>query len=292
MFVLCFSLALVNGTFHFQYPCFFSFSFFFASKTVFSFVFNFPLSLETAFPFKSVAVSVKIRCSPEKYRRLLWGWPSDSVANREGSESLLFTSWFFCSLTSTATTLNSSNFLLLFFSSLTNKSNGNSGIEWFLEKKWVSKNLGQISKSRKRFWWASKSLFFGWSCFLGVSIFLKSRSPILKPGSRSLAKSRIYHSIPLVTVLISKAGHVWVSWPCEEKIGKLGVGNVLVLLNRHGYDRQEATNQWKPKPLLNKPKQELQRNLWTKVSTNITNTTAHEKLMSDNGKRRIFLKWQ
>ena len=107
-----------------------------------------------------------------------------------------------------------------------------------------------------------------------------------------VSQSRIYHSIPLVTVLISKAGHVWVSWPCEEKIGKLGAGNVLVLLNRHGYDRQEATNQWKPKPLLNKPKQELQRNLWTKVSTNITNTTAHEKLMSDNGKRRIFLKWQ
>ena len=159
-------------------------------------------------------------------------------------------------------------------------------------KKWVSKNLGQISKSRKRFWWASKSLFFGWSCFLGVSIFLKSRSRILKPGPRSLAKSRIYHSIPLVTVLIAKAGHVWVSWQCEEKIGKLGVGNVLVLLNRHGCDRQEATNQRKPKALLNKPKQELQRNLWTKVSTNITNTTTYEILISDNGKRRIFLKWQ
>ena len=41
--------------------------------------------------------------------------------------------------------------------------------------------------------------------------------------------------------------------------GKLGVGNVLVLLNLNGYDRQEATNQWKTKALVNKPKQELQR---------------------------------
>ena len=65
------------------------------------------------------------------------------------------------------------------------------------------------------------------------------------------------------------------------------MGNVLVLLNLHGCDRQEATNQWKPKALLNKPKQELQRNLWTKV-----NTTTYEILISDNDKRRIFLKWQ
>ena len=70
------------------------------------------------------------------------------------------------------------------------------------------------------------------------------------------------------------------------------MGNVLVLLNLHGCDLQEGTNQWKPKALLNKPKQELQRNLWTKVSTNITNTTTYEILISDNGKRRIFLKWQ
>ena len=91
-FRLCFSSALVNGTFHFQYPSQFSF---FAPKTVFNFVFNFPLSLETDFPFKSVAVSVQIRCLPEKYRRLLWGCPSNSLANREGSESLLFTTWFF-----------------------------------------------------------------------------------------------------------------------------------------------------------------------------------------------------
>ena len=40
--------------------------------------------------------------------------------------------------------------------------------------------------------------------------------------------------------------------------GELGVGNVLVLLNLHGCDRQEATDQGKSKMLVNKPKQELQ----------------------------------
>ena len=65
------------------------------------------------------------------------------------------------------------------------------------------------------------------------------------------------------------------------------MGNVLVLLHLHLCDRQEATNQWKTKKLVNKPKQELQRDLWTNVSTNITNTTTCEKLRSDNGKQRI-----
>ena len=65
------------------------------------------------------------------------------------------------------------------------------------------------------------------------------------------------------------------------------MGNVLVLLHLHRCDRQEATNQWKTKKLVNKPKQELQRDLWTNVSTNITNTTTCEKLRSDNGKQRI-----
>ena len=37
------------------------------------------------------------------------------------------------------------------------------------------------------------------------------------------------------------------------------MGNVLVLLKLHGCDRQEATNQSKTKSLVNKPKQELQR---------------------------------
>ena len=40
--------------------------------------------------------------------------------------------------------------------------------------------------------------------------------------------------------------------------GELGVGNVLVLLNLHGCDRQEARDQGKSKMLVNKPKQELQ----------------------------------
>ena len=65
------------------------------------------------------------------------------------------------------------------------------------------------------------------------------------------------------------------------------MGNVLVLVHLHRCDWQEATNQWKTKTLVNKPKQELQRDLWTNVSSNITNTTAYEKLTSDNGKQRI-----
>ena len=36
------------------------------------------------------------------------------------------------------------------------------------------------------------------------------------------------------------------------------MGNVLVLLNLHGCDRQEATDQGKSKMLVNKPKEELQ----------------------------------
>ena len=59
----------------------------------------------------------------------------------------------------------------------------------------------------------------------------------------------------------------------------------------------EATNQWITKTLVNKPRQELQGDLWTKVSSNINrlctvppplinNTTTYEKLTSDNGKRR------
>ena len=31
--------------------------------------------------------------------------------------------------------------------------------------------------------------------------------------------------------------------------------------------------------------------MYHKVSSNITNTTTYQKLTSDNGKRRIFLKW-
>ena len=72
----------------------------------------------------------------------------------------------------------------------------------------------------------------------------------------------------------------------KNKVKELGVGNVLVQLNVHGYDRQEATNQWKTKP---EPKQELQRDLWTKVNCNIANTTNCEKLASGSGKRKLFL---
>ena len=68
------------------------------------------------------------------------------------------------------------------------------------------------------------------------------------------------------------------------------MGNVLVSLNLHGCDLQEATNRWIIKTLVNKPKQELQRDYeWTKVSSDMKNTTTYEKLTSDNGKRTIFL---
>ena len=68
------------------------------------------------------------------------------------------------------------------------------------------------------------------------------------------------------------------------------MGNVLVLLNIHGCDLQEATKQWITKTLVNNPKQELQRDYeWTKVSSDMKNTTTYEKLTSDNGKRTIFL---
>ena len=77
----------------------------------------------------------------------------------------------------------------------------------------------------------------------------------------------------------------------KNKVKELGVGSVLVQLNVHGYDRQEATDQWKAKMLVKKPKQELQLDLWTKV-TNTTTYSLYEKLTSDNDKRRIFLKWQ
>ena len=66
------------------------------------------------------------------------------------------------------------------------------------------------------------------------------------------------------------------------------MGNVLVLLNLHDCDLQEASNQWASKTLVNKPKQELQRDYeWTKVSSDMKNTTTYEP--SDNGKRTIFL---
>ena len=35
----------------------------------------------------------------------------------------------------------------------------------------------------------------------------------------------------------------------EKKQGKLGVGNVLVLLNLHGCYQQEGINQWKTKTM-------------------------------------------
>ena len=47
----------------------------------------------------------------------------------------------------------------------------------------------------------------------------------------------------------------------KKKQGKLGVGNVLVLVNLHGCYQQEGINQWKTKTrkndAVNKPKQEL-----------------------------------
>ena len=53
---------------------------------------------------------------------------------------------------------------------------------------------------------------------------------------------------------------------------------------------QEATKQWISKTLVNKPKQELQRDYeWTKVSSDMKNATNYEKQTSDNGKRTIFL---
>ena len=67
------------------------------------------------------------------------------------------------------------------------------------------------------------------------------------------------------------------------------MGNVLVLLNLHGCDLQEATSQYITKTLVNKPKKELQRDYeWTKASSDMKNTSTYEKLTSDNGKRTIF----
>ena len=43
-----------------------------------------------------------------------------------------------------------------------------------------------------------------------------------------------------------------------------------------------CTNRWKNLILVHKPKQELQRDQSTNVSSNITNTTIYEKLRSDN----------
>ena len=61
------------------------------------------------------------------------------------------------------------------------------GREWFLEKSGLGKFWPDI------FRWILKSRF--WVILrLGASNCLKSRSRILKPGSCSLAKSRIYHS--------------------------------------------------------------------------------------------------
>ena len=53
------------------------------------------------------------------------------------------------------------------------------------------RNLGSVCDG-------SRSLIFGWLCVL------ESRS--WKPGSRSLAKSRIYHSIPLIVVCELESG--------------------------------------------------------------------------------------
>ena len=71
------------------------------------------------------------------------------------------------------------------------------GIEWLFEKR-GSESFGLISKSWKRLWWVSKS-------HVRVILrLLKSRS--WKPRSRSLAKSWIYHSIPLIVVCELESG--------------------------------------------------------------------------------------
>ena len=47
----------------------------------------------------------------------------------------------------------------------------------------------------------------------------------------------------------------------EKKQGKLGVGNVLVLLNLHGCYQQEGINQWKTKTMqLINPNRNLKAN--------------------------------
>ena len=63
----------------------------------------------------------------------------------------------------------------------------------------VSENVGSISKSWRYFWWVSDLSFF-LSVLSSGEIFFKSRTRILKLGSRRLAKSRNYHrhSIPLL----------------------------------------------------------------------------------------------
>ena len=61
------------------------------------------------------------------------------------------------------------------------------------------------------------------------------------------------------------------------------MGNVLVLLNLHNCDLQEATKQWITKTLVNKPKHELQQDYeWTKVSSDMKNTTTYEKQWQEN----------
>ena len=65
----------------------------------------------------------------------------------------------------------------------------------------VSENFGPISKSWKCFWWVSESRIcrFFFPFRLQENFFFKSRTLILKVGSRRLAKSRNYlcHCIPL-----------------------------------------------------------------------------------------------
>ena len=68
-------------------------------------------------------------------------------------------------------------------------------------------NFGPICKSQKHFSWSSKSCF-RW--------FWVSESRILKPGSHSLAKSRICHSIPLDVVIWNETIFISYSSSCQR----------------------------------------------------------------------------
>ena len=81
------------------------------------------------------------------------------------------------------------------------------------------------------------------------------------------------------------------SWTCLGWI-KNEVNSVWVMFWYYwaytvAIDKRLLTND----KLITKSKKELQRDQWTKVRSNITNSTTYQKLTSDNSKRRIFRKW-
>ena len=73
-------------------------------------------------------------------------------------------------------------------------------------KTWVSENFGRISKSRKRFWWVSKSRFFMVCFYFFESRKFSPKGLGLRFLTRVLASLGFYYWPPL---LLKVVGNLW-----------------------------------------------------------------------------------